>query len=103
LGVLPLPAELPPLPLTRLLPGDVLVLHTDGAEDARDASGTFFPLAGALAEAARGTPLVLATLVARVQAALLRHTGGPVADDFALLALRNERPARAPRALVAGS
>ncbi|MFI0912984.1 MULTISPECIES: PP2C family protein-serine/threonine phosphatase [Streptomyces] len=108
LGVFPLPAELSPLPLTRLLPGDVLVLHTDGVEDARDATGAFFPLAGALAEAARGAPPALATLVARVQAALLRHTGGPVTDDFALLALRNDRgpgpPAasRPPRALVAG-
>ncbi|MEU8579884.1 PP2C family protein-serine/threonine phosphatase [Streptomyces abikoensis] len=108
LGVFPLPTELSPLPLTRLLPGDVLVLHTDGVEDARDATGAFFPFTGALAEAARGAPPALATLVARVQAALLRHTGGPVTDDFALLALRNDRgpgpPAasRPPRALVAG-
>lgn len=108
LGVFALPAELSPLPLIRLFPGDVLVLHTDGVEDARDAAGAFFPLAGALAEAARDAPPALLTLVARVQAALLRHIGGRVADDFALLALRNERgpgpqaAARPPRALVAG-
>ncbi|MEU7136490.1 PP2C family protein-serine/threonine phosphatase [Streptomyces sp. NPDC046261] len=92
LGMFPLPAELPPLALTRLLPGDALVLHTDGAEDARDAGGAFFPLTGVLAEAARaGAAAAPATVVERVQGALLRHTGGLLSDDFALLALRNDR------------
>ncbi len=92
LGMFPLPAELPPLALTRLLPGDALVLHTDGAEDARDAAGAFFPLTGALAEAVRaGADAAPATVVERVQDALLRHTGGLLSDDFALLALRNDR------------
>ncbi|MEU1308579.1 PP2C family protein-serine/threonine phosphatase [Streptomyces cinnamoneus] len=91
LGMFPLPADVPLLALTRLLPGDGLVLHTDGAEDARDARGEFFPFAGALADAARGTAPAPAAVVARVQDALLRHTGGLLSDDFALLALRNDR------------
>ncbi|WP_086568991.1 PP2C family protein-serine/threonine phosphatase [Streptomyces alboverticillatus] len=92
LGMFPLPAELPPLTLDRLRPGDTLVLHTDGAEDARDAAGAFFPLTGVLTEAARRPLLAPAAVVEHVQDALLRHTGGRVGDDFALLALRNDRP-----------
>ncbi len=99
LGMFPLPAELPLLALDRLLPGEALVLHTDGAEDARDAAGAFFPLTGALAEAAHGVAAAPAAVVERVRDALLRHTGGLLSDDFALLALRNDRervPAQPP-------
>ncbi|MGW1074800.1 PP2C family protein-serine/threonine phosphatase [Streptomyces sp. NPDC002537] len=98
LGLFPLPSELPVARLTRLHPGDALVLHTDGAEDARDGTGAFFPLAHALTEAAaHGPPLVPATVIEQVQAALLRHTGGRISDDIALLVLCNDRrPALAP-------
>ncbi|MFF6778127.1 PP2C family protein-serine/threonine phosphatase [Streptomyces sp. NPDC012637] len=88
LGAFPLPAELVPYPATRLLPGETLVLHTDGAEEARDHRGRFFPLPAVLAGAAREAPAVL---VRRVHAALLRHTGGRLADDVALLVVRNDR------------
>ncbi|MFC5723217.1 PP2C family protein-serine/threonine phosphatase [Streptomyces gamaensis] len=101
LGLFPLPPELPVSRLTRLRPGDALVLHTDGAEDARDRRGTFFPLANALAEAARCTPLVPARVVERVQSALLRHTGGRITDDIALLVLG--RSGAAKGALPGGS
>ncbi|MCX5148690.1 serine/threonine-protein phosphatase [Streptomyces sp. NBC_00320] len=74
-------------------PGDVLFLHTDGAEDARDRDGRFFPLRSVLAEHPADTP---ARLVAGVHAALLRHTGGQVADDVALLVLRSDRSDRNP-------
>lgn len=92
LGLFPLPAELPLVSLPPLAPGEALVLHTDGAEDARDRAGRFFPLAGALAEAVRSAPLAPAAIVERVRAALLRHTRGLLADDFALLALSNDSP-----------
>ncbi|MFE2188785.1 PP2C family protein-serine/threonine phosphatase [Streptomyces sp. NPDC059455] len=88
LGLFPLPAELPTAHWGSLGTGDTLVLHTDGAEDARDAHGTFFPLRRALSEAAGAGPLVPAAVVAGVRSALLRHTGGRLADDVALLALR---------------
>ncbi|MEU4211099.1 PP2C family protein-serine/threonine phosphatase [Streptomyces sp. NPDC026206] len=101
LGMFPLPAELSPLALTRLHHGDTLVLHTDGAEDARDAAGTFFPLTGALTEAAHGAAVTPAGVVEHVRDALLSHTRGQLSDDFALLVLRNDReylPAQAPPA-----
>ncbi|MFI0815564.1 PP2C family protein-serine/threonine phosphatase [Streptomyces sp. NPDC021098] len=91
LGLFPLPAELPLARCTALRPGDALVLHTDGAEDARDAHGTFFPLRRALGEAAGSGPIVPAAVVGALRTAVLRHTGGRLADDIALVALRNDR------------
>ncbi|AQW49095.1 PP2C family protein-serine/threonine phosphatase [Streptomyces violaceusniger] len=101
LGLFPLPAELPTARWSALSVGDTLVLHTDGAEDVRDAHGTFFPLRRALSEAAGPGPLVPAAVVAGVRSALLRHTGGRLADDVALLALRFDRcPLSATTALT---
>ncbi|MBL3665896.1 serine/threonine-protein phosphatase [Streptomyces sp. M2CJ-2] len=97
LGPFPLPAELPTVPCGRLLPGDMLVLHTDGAEDARDADGRFFPLPEVLAAAAREAPRTPQAVLRAVLTALTRHTGGSPQDDIALMVLRNERPSpRAP-------
>ncbi|WEV24539.1 PP2C family protein-serine/threonine phosphatase [Streptomyces sp. 71268] len=99
LGLFPLP-ELPaPTRCVLLLPGEALVLYTDGAEDARNAAGDFFPLAWALTEAARGGPVHPQAVVDRVRGALLRHTDGRLGDDAALLVLRNDRsrvPAQSP-------
>ncbi|MFF6871699.1 SpoIIE family protein phosphatase [Streptomyces sp. NPDC012450] len=92
LGVLPLPAGLAPYTAARLLPGETLVLHTDGAEEARDHRGRFFALDAALAGPPGEAP---AALVRRVHAELLHHTGGRLADDVALLVVRNDR-ARVP-------
>ncbi|WP_329103853.1 PP2C family protein-serine/threonine phosphatase [Streptomyces sp. NBC_01439] len=88
LGVVPVPADVRPRACGELRPGETLFLYTDGAEDARDRAGRFFDLAGVLARGAAATP---ARLVADVHAALLRHTGGRLADDVALLVLRNDR------------
>ncbi len=87
LGVVPIPPVLRARVCGELRPGETLFLHTDGAEDARDPAGRFFPLRSVLAQA----PLTPARLVAGVHAALLRHTGGRLADDVALLVLRNDR------------
>ncbi|WP_078973666.1 PP2C family protein-serine/threonine phosphatase [Streptomyces sp. MMG1533] len=92
LGPFPLPSELSALRCGPLLPGEALVLHTDGAEDARDARGSFFPLSEALSEVVRGNPAAVPQAVlGSVFTALLRHTGGAPADDVALLVLRNDR------------
>ncbi len=91
LGSFPLPADLPVLGCGRLLPGEALVLHTDGMEDARDVAGTFFPLRAVLAEAARVPPVSPQGLIRAVCTRLLRHTGRLPADDAALLVLRNDR------------
>jgi sigma-B regulation protein RsbU (phosphoserine phosphatase) len=70
--------------------GDRLLLYTDGLLEARDASGEFFPLwehlpvlAGPDLEAA------LDELLRR----LLRHAGGRLDDDLAVLLARNDAPA----------
>lgn len=89
LGVLPVPPDVRARACGELRPGQTLFLHTDGAEDARDAAGRFFPLRRVLA-AARPA-LTPARLVAGVHTALLRHTGGRLADDVALLVLRDDR------------
>ncbi|MEU6277434.1 PP2C family protein-serine/threonine phosphatase [Streptomyces populi] len=91
LGPFPLPARLPAEPCGRLLPGEGLFLHTDGAEDARDARGRFFPLLPALAAAVRDGPVAPQTVLRAVFTGLLRHTGGRPDDDVALLVLHNDR------------
>lgn len=88
LGLFPLPADLVVEGCGRLLPGETLFLHTDGAEDARDTHGRFFPLPEVLAGAIEEQPQAL---LGAVFTALLRHTGGSPADDVALLVLRNDR------------
>ncbi|MEU0741996.1 PP2C family protein-serine/threonine phosphatase [Streptomyces sp. NPDC006134] len=96
LGLFPLPAELPVTPCGRLLPGEALLLHTDGAEDARDAEGRFFSLPEVLAHAVRDPQAPPQALLTTVLTALLRHTGGAPSDDVALLMLRNDRAPTAP-------
>ncbi|MFC5216003.1 PP2C family protein-serine/threonine phosphatase [Streptomyces coerulescens] len=91
LGLFPLPPEPTPLPCGSLLPGDSLVLYTDGVEDARDARGRFFSLQAALVEAVRHHPITPQTILRTVFTAVLRHTRGRQADDIALLILRNDR------------
>ncbi|MFF8954771.1 PP2C family protein-serine/threonine phosphatase [Streptomyces sp. NPDC014894] len=95
LGLFPLPAELSVRRCARLRPGETLFLHTDGAADARDAAGRFFPLEAVLAEAVTGPCPAPAGLIESVGSQLLRHTGGRLADDVALLVVRDDR-ARAP-------
>lgn len=91
LGAFPLPDDLPVRRCLTLLPGEALFLHTDGAEDARDASGRFFRLQEVLDQALRDAPVPPAALIHRVHSALLRHTGGRLTDDVALLVVRNDR------------
>ncbi|MEU1308149.1 PP2C family protein-serine/threonine phosphatase [Streptomyces cinnamoneus] len=79
------------------VPGDLLVLYTDGVTEARDASGRFYPLADRLATMPELSP---DALVDRLVADLRVHTGGPLSDDAALLVVRRERRrSAAPQAL----
>lgn len=91
LGPFPLPAELSPQRCGQLLPGEALLLHTDGVEDARDAHGRFFPLPAVLADAVRTQPVSPQAVLGAVFSRLLRHTNGPPTDDVAVLVLRNDR------------
>lgn len=76
---------------TQLRPGDLLLLHTDGAIDARDPSRRRFGdvrLARAAGSARGGSA---AELVAAVAGAVARFTAGePAADDLALVAVRRD-------------
>ncbi|POX43003.1 protein phosphatase [Streptomyces sp. Ru73] len=96
LGLFPLPDRLAALPGRRLERGEGLLLYTDGAEDARDAHGAFFPLHAELLAclAAHATSTVPApcALVTAVRERIARHAGGRLTDDVALLALADDRP-----------
>lgn len=91
LGPFPLPADPAPAPLGRLLPGETLVLYTDGVEDARDARGRFFPLTAVLTEVAGNGPISPRTVLRTVFTRLLRHNAGRPTDDAAVCVLRNDR------------
>ncbi|MEB3961068.1 serine/threonine-protein phosphatase [Streptomyces kunmingensis] len=91
LGAFPLPAGLTPVRCGRILPGEGLLLHTDGIEDARDARGRFFPFQAELTETVRRRTVVPKAVIHAVYGRLLGHVGGPPSDDAALLVLRNDR------------
>nr|WP_232789754.1 SpoIIE family protein phosphatase [Streptomyces jeddahensis] len=101
LGPFPLPEELPVQRCGRLLPGEVLFLHTDGVEDARDAAGRFFPLRTVLTEAVQAGQVTPEAVIRSVYTRLLQYTRGGPADDAAFLVVRNER-GRTPRHPAAG-
>ncbi|MFD8145722.1 PP2C family protein-serine/threonine phosphatase [Streptomyces sp. NPDC059708] len=63
-------------------PGDRLLLHTDGVLEARDGDDAFFDLAGAM-EALRDR--TRQSFLEGLRAALLRHVGGRLADDVAVV------------------
>ncbi|MER7396055.1 PP2C family protein-serine/threonine phosphatase [Streptomyces sp. NPDC000151] len=89
LGLFPLPDRLRPFS-GRLAGREGLLLYTDGAEDARDAHGAFFPLHTELLACLSGAdtcPLAPRALVAAVRDRIVRHAGGRLTDDVALLAL----------------
>ncbi|MGP3938324.1 MULTISPECIES: PP2C family protein-serine/threonine phosphatase [Streptomyces] len=73
-----------PVEIFRFEYGDVLVLHTDGVVEARDDSGAFYPLPERLAAWKGGGPQAL---VDYLHADLLRHTGGVVNDDAAIVVI----------------
>lgn len=91
LGAFPLPDTLPVRRCDRLLPGEALFLHTDGAAEARDADGRFFPLEAVLGRVARRPALTPDAVIADVRAALLAYTGGHLGDDVAFVVVRNDR------------
>lgn len=91
-GMFPLPADAAPVRCGRIAPGEGLLLHTDGIEDARDAHGRFFPLQEELCAAVRRRKVIVPEAVIRaVYGRFLGHAGGPPGDDAALLVLRNDR------------
>ncbi|MDF6040769.1 serine/threonine-protein phosphatase [Streptomyces sp. JH14] len=69
---------------------ETLLLFTDGVTEARDADGTFFPLREHIAAALADDPGVAepVRLVQLIRDATLRHTGGQLADDTTVFAVR---------------
>jgi Stage II sporulation protein E (SpoIIE) len=66
-------------------PGDQLLLYTDGVTEARDGAGTFYPLGERAYLLADADPQ---RALEALRADLIRHTGGPLHDDAAMLLLR---------------
>lgn len=95
LGLFPLPERLSAVPCGQLKPGEGLFLHTDGAVDARDAAGEFFPLTQELCSSVAGSAApdgpAPSVVVGEVRQALLRHAGGRLTDDVALVMLCHHR------------
>ncbi|GAA0354842.1 PP2C family protein-serine/threonine phosphatase [Actinoallomurus spadix] len=79
-------ADAPPRPYqVPFSPGDQMLFYTDGVIEARDDAGTFYPLldrAGVLRSSEAEQAL------RDLEADLVRHTGGPIADDAAMLLVR---------------
>ena len=73
-------------------PGDLLLLYTDGVTEARDSTGTFYPLAERITGWTENDP---DAFLSRLRRDLLHHVGGHLNDDAAMIAI--ERPAT-PRA-----
>ncbi|MCX0242101.1 PP2C family protein-serine/threonine phosphatase [Streptomyces drozdowiczii] len=68
----------------RFVPGDLLLLYTDGVTEARDASRAFYPLAERVTGWAEGDP---DSFIDRFRDDLLHYVGGHLDDDAAMIAI----------------
>jgi hypothetical protein len=69
--------------------GDILLLHTDGVTEARDSSGTFYPLADRLPAWCGRTP---DQLLEAIRTDLTEYVDARLVDDVALVALQRQAP-----------
>ncbi|MFC5655976.1 PP2C family protein-serine/threonine phosphatase [Streptomyces nogalater] len=81
---------LPPVRRVPLATDETLLLVTDGVTEARDGPGDFYDLAREVTRTVRADPRRAAPhrLVRRVRDGVLRHTGGRLADDTTIFAVR---------------
>lgn len=82
-----------------LLPGERLLLYTDGLVEARDRTGAFFDLASAADGLVARGPTSAAALDGDLERLLDRvraHVGGTLTDDVAVLLVEWRSPAAAP-------
>ncbi|UGY94863.1 PP2C family protein-serine/threonine phosphatase [Streptomyces gobiensis] len=76
-------------------PGDRLLLHTDGVNEARDSDNRFFPVPEAMEAVPACTP---PEFLEALHLGLILHTGGRLADDVAMLVVdRLDEEADGPR------
>lgn len=80
------------------LPGDRLLIYTDGVIEARDAERRFYPLSERVAERTAAHPAEPpAALLLHLRRDLLAHAGGRLDDDAAMVVVeRLGRPAPGP-------
>lgn len=71
-----------------LVPGDVLMLYTDGVIEARSPDGTFFGDERLQSLLGSCAGLDAAAIAERIREAVLEHKGGDPSDDVAILVLR---------------
>ena len=84
----------PRIPVTLTFePGDEILFYTDGASEARDKAGTFFPLTGCASVRAGHDP---ETLVDRLSDEITRYVGHAPEDDIALLLVYKDQDLRTP-------
>ncbi|MEU6773299.1 PP2C family protein-serine/threonine phosphatase [Streptomyces sp. NPDC046759] len=84
LGLEDLATDLPEKPQSyAFVPGDRLLLYTDGVIEARNRDGEFFALPQAMEEIG-GSP-TSTEFLERLHQALVHHTGGDLADDVAMI------------------
>jgi serine phosphatase RsbU (regulator of sigma subunit) len=80
----------------RLGVGETFLVYTDGVIEARDPAGNFFDLTGQAGQWAGQGP---EHLIGHVLDSVRRHTGGPLMDDVAMVAVRRDAmPPAAPPA-----
>ncbi|WP_226961433.1 MULTISPECIES: PP2C family protein-serine/threonine phosphatase [Streptomyces] len=87
LGLTELTGALPPVRRVAFPAEASLLLYTDGVSEARDRRGRFLPVVDELRGASDTAPQAL---VERLEEAVLRHTGGRLTDDTAILAVRRD-------------
>lgn len=73
-------------------PGDLLLLYTDGVTEARDATGAFYPLTDRITGWRESD---LDAFLDRFRRDLLRHVGGHLGDDAAMIVVERPRAHRA--------
>ncbi|MFF5306052.1 PP2C family protein-serine/threonine phosphatase [Streptomyces sp. NPDC013161] len=80
----------PPTVRITLAPGETLLVVTDGVTEARDSAGVFYPLKSLVTEGMLADPHLADPdrLVAYVRDGTLRHSGGHLADDTTIFAVR---------------
>jgi serine phosphatase RsbU (regulator of sigma subunit) len=93
--------------LESLVPGDIIVLSTDGLTEARDTSGVMIDDVGAI-RFIREAPLQPQRMADYIVAEVTRTSGGRITDDLALLVVELTRAAsspaqQAPQALAAST